>query len=321
MSRRPPTRGMSPAGAALRGALVAVAVLGACGASQEPGAAAQPSAPAPVPPPRQEPAAAAQPPLASAAVGGVQYRGRLTQGGWLRGMAPAGTRAVTLGGSALTLAGDGSFFAAFDRDAPASTTLAVTAADGFSLSMPLAITPRAWRIESINVAKRPGKLPDAEFKARRAAELARIGAARRLGSSSPGWRQSMIWPASGRISGEFGAQRIYRGEPGAYHAGIDLAARAGAEIRAPADGVVTLAAREAPFTLEGHLLILDHGMGLTSAFLHCSDLVVQEGDTVQQGQVIGHVGKTGRATGPHLHWALTWQGRRLDPRLFAAPER
>ena len=318
MTRSYPMAAMSPAGAALRGAFAAGAVLGACGASQGPALSAPPvavasSAPVTVPAPSPEPT--------STAVGGVQYRGKLTQGGWLRGTAPKGTRAVTLGGTPLQLADDGTFFAAFDRDAPASVDLAVTSQDGFALSMPLAIAPRAWRIERINVAKRPGKLPDAEFKARRAGELARIGAARRQGNSAAGWRQGMIWPAAGRISGEFGAQRIYRGEPGAYHSGIDLAAPKGAEIRAPADGVVTLAASEVPFTLEGHLLILDHGMGLTSAFLHCSDLVVHAGDTVRQGELIGHVGMTGRATGPHLHWALTWQGKRLDPRLFAAPER
>lgn len=309
MKRRHPMAAMSPAGAALRGAFAAVAVLGACGASQGPALSAPPVA---VASPVQVTVPARAPEPASTAAGGVQYRGKLTQGGWLRGTAPKGTRAVTLGGTPLQLADDGTFFAAFDRDAPASVDLAVTSQDGFSLSMPLAIAPRAWRIERINVAKRPGKLPDAEFKARRAGELARIGAAR---------RQGMIWPATGRISGEFGAQRIYRGEPGAYHSGIDLAAPKGAEIRAPADGVVTLAASEAPLTLEGHLLILDHGMGLTSAFLHCSDLVVHAGDAVRQGELIGHVGMTGRATGLHLHWALTWQGKRLDPRLFAPPER
>lgn len=296
-------------GAAMRGALSAIAVLIACGASQGPGKAA---------PPARLPAQAAPEPM-TVAVGGVQFRGKLTQGGWIRGIAPAGTKSVALGGTLLPLASDGAFFAAFDRDAPASLALTVTAADGFSLSTELAVAPRSWRIEAVNVAKRPGALPDAEFRIRRAAELGRIGAARAQGSASDGWRQTMIWPAKGRISGEFGSQRIYRGEPGAYHAGIDLAAPRGAEIRAPADGVVTLAATDAPFTLEGHLLILDHGMGFTSAFLHCSDLVVHEGDTVAQGQLIGHVGMSGRATGPHLHWALTWQGRRLDPRLFASP--
>jgi murein DD-endopeptidase MepM/ murein hydrolase activator NlpD len=81
-------------------------------------------------------------------------------------------------------------------------------------------------------------------------------------------------------------------------------------------------AAPAPFTLEGRLLMLDHGMGLGSAFLHCSTHLVREGDTVAQGQPIGTVGMTGRATGPHLHWALAWQVgdrlRRLDPLLFLA---
>lgn len=316
-------RGTFPAAAAfLRGAFSAVAVLGACGASQGP--AATPPLPSSLPSPAQTARPAPPAPVeaeVTALGGGVQYRGRLTQGGWIRGIAPKDTRSVTLGGTDLPLAADGSFFAAFDRDAPATLVLAVTAANGFSLTTDLAIAPRSWRIEAVNVAKRPGTLPDAEFKARRAGELARIGAARTRASASNGWRETMVWPAAGRISGEFGVQRIYRGEPGAYHAGIDLAAPEGAEIRAPAAGVVTLAAGDVPFTLEGHLLILDHGMGLTAAFLHCSDLVVQEGDRVNQGQLLGHVGKTGRATGPHLHWALTWKGRRLDPRLFAAPPR
>lgn len=312
--------GLSPAGAALRGAFCAVAVLGCCGASQGP-ATAPPPAPPPASPATQTARISAPAEPATNTVGGLQYRGKLTQGGWLRGTAPAGTRAVTLGGTALPLSADGTFFAAFDRDAPASLVLAATAADGFAISTELSVSPRKWRIESVNVAKRPGALPDAEFKARRSTELARIGAARAMGSDATGWRQTMVWPAAGRISGEFGAQRIYRGEPGAYHSGVDLAAPKGADILAPADGTVTLAASDAPFTLEGHLLILDHGMGLASAFLHCSDLVVREGDTVKQGQLLGHVGMSGRATGPHLHWALTWRGRRLDPRLFAEPSR
>jgi murein DD-endopeptidase MepM/ murein hydrolase activator NlpD len=302
--------------AAARMMLASGIVLGVGGASKGPVPPTKPLVATPVPAPAPAPAPA--PP----AVGGIKYTGRLTQGGWLRGTAPAGTRSVTLNGVPLVLAADGGFFAAFDRDAPAAASLAATAADGFSLAVPLAIAPRKWRIESINVAKRPGKMPDAAYKARRAVELARIGAARAIGSAAQGsavggWRQAMIWPADGRIAGLFGAQRIYRGEPGAYHGGLDLAAPAGAPIRAPADGVVVLAAAAEVFTLEGHLLIVDHGMGLTSAFLHCSDLVVREGDSVVQGQLLGHVGMTGRATGPHLHWALTWQGKRLDPQLFA----
>ena len=84
---------------------------------------------------------------------------------------------------------------------------------------------------------------------------------------------------------------------------------------APADGVVVLAAQTS-FSLEGRLLIIDHGMGLNSAFLHCSALDVKVGDVVKQGQQIGRIGATGRATGPHLHWSIKWGKAKLDPLLF-----
>ena len=119
----------------------------------------------------------------------------------------------------------------------------------------------------------------------------------------------------------FGSQRIYNGTPGSYHSGTDIATGAsGTPFAAPADGVVILAA-DSPFTLEGNLLMLDHGMGLNSAFLHCSQILVKEGDRVKQGQVIGRIGATGRATGPHLHWSIKWRDSRLDPILFTGPMR
>lgn len=150
-------------------------------------------------------------------------------------------------------------------------------------------------------------------------ELERIDAARGIVTSAQGWRQRFIWPAKGRISGRFGSQRVYRGEPGSYHSGIDITTgRSSTPFVAPADGVVILAAKQ-PFTLEGHLLMLDHGMGLNSAFLHCAQILVGEGDRVKQGQLIGTIGMSGRATGPHLHWSLKWHSARLDPLLFTGP--
>jgi murein DD-endopeptidase MepM/ murein hydrolase activator NlpD len=191
-------------------------------------------------------------------------------------------------------------------------------ADGRAVETPVVVAPRAWDIERVDVARTQGKT-DVEFLAIRKPELARIAAARSGRSRSEGWKQAFIWPAKGRISGRFGSQRIYRGgEAGSYHSGIDIAPGAGAPIVAPADGVVVLAA-EQPFSLEGHLLIVDHGAGLNSAFLHCATLAVKVGDVVRQGQTIATVGMTGRATGPHLHWSLMWRGARLDPLLFAGP--
>jgi murein DD-endopeptidase MepM/ murein hydrolase activator NlpD len=84
---------------------------------------------------------------------------------------------------------------------------------------------------------------------------------------------------------------------------------------------VVILAAGAPFTLEGKLLMIDHGAGLNSAFLHASELLVREGDAVRRGQAIGRIGMTGRATGPHLHWSLKWREARLDPLLFAGPMR
>jgi murein DD-endopeptidase MepM/ murein hydrolase activator NlpD len=245
------------------------------------------------------------------------FAGQLTQGGWIRGQAPGGTRSAALDGVPLALDPQGRFFAAFDRDAAPTATLAAQLADGREVRSPVAVSPRDWQIERVNIARAPGG-PTAAFMALRRPELARIAAARAADRSSAGWQQNFIWPAEGRISGRFGSQRIYRGEPGAYHSGLDIAPGAGAAYVAPADGVVVLAATS-PFTLEGNLLIIDHGMGLNSAFLHSQRLVVTEGQTVKQGQLLGYVGSTGRATGPHLHWSIKWRDARLDPLLFVPP--
>ena len=185
----------------------------------------------------------------------------------------------------------------------------------------LAVAPRAWRIERVDAPLRAGRT-SAEFDALRPAELARIAAARDVVTGATGWREAFRWPATGRISGLFGAQRVYRGVPGSFHSGVDVALPTGAPVAAPASGVVVLAADPArPFTLEGNLLIIDHGGGLSSAFLHLSRIDVAQGERVAAGQVVGRVGATGRATGPHLHWGMKWRNARLDPLLVAGPMR
>jgi murein DD-endopeptidase MepM/ murein hydrolase activator NlpD len=279
------------------------------------GSCAAPATERPAVPSVNPATAALEPPSAA-----FTYAGETTQGGWIRGQAPPGTVSARLDETPLVLDAEGRFFAAFDRDAGPSATLSARLADGRVVETRVAIAPRAWDIERVDVARTQGKT-DEEFLAIRKPELARIAAARAVDSPSEGWKQAFIWPARGRISGRFGSQRIYKGgEAGSYHSGIDIAPGAGAQIVAPADGVVVLAAEE-PFSLEGHLLIVDHGAGLNSAFLHCDTLAVKVGDVVRQGQPIATVGMTGRATGPHLHWSLTWRGARLDPLLFAGPMR
>jgi hypothetical protein len=244
-------------------------------------------------------------------------RAELTQGGWLKGTVTRGIAALTLDGKPVPVAPDGRFFVGFDRDAGPRATLNGRMPDGRGETAVLPIAPRPWEIEHVDIAQRP-TIPSEEFQRIRAAELARIATARAKETGAQGWRQDFVWPAKGRISGRFGSQRIYRGTPGSYHSGIDIAPGAGTPFVAPADGVVILAATS-PFTLEGKLLMIDHGAGLNSAFLHCSELLVREDETVRQGQVIGRVGATGRATGPHLHWSLKWREARLDPILFTGP--
>lgn len=247
--------------------------------------------------------------------------GELTQGGFLRGQAPPGTVSLQFNGAELPLASDGSFLIAFDRDAAASAQLVARTQNGAEVKRELAVSRRDWRIEHVGVGPRPGALPSETFRIRREGELAQINAARALDIDSQGWRQQFIWPVRGRLSGLFGSQRIYRGTPGSFHSGADVATGgSGTPFVAPADGVVILAA-QSPFTLEGNLLMIAHGMGLNSAFLHCSQLLVREGERVRQGQVIGRIGMTGRATGPHLHWSIKWRNARLDPLLFAGPMR
>lgn len=243
--------------------------------------------------------------------------GDARQGGVMRGTAPAGTSRLSFNGTRIPLAVDGQFLIAFDRDFPGKAVLAAERTDGMVIERFLSVSVGQWNLEYID-APYTGRATSEEFRRVRAGELARIEAARARDIYSDGWRQSFRWPVTGRISSLFGSQRIYQGKPGSYHGGVDIAARTGTPFVAPADGVVVLAAQQ-PFTLEGHLLIVDHGMGLNSAFLHCSSLAVREGDAVRQGQVLGTVGSSGRATGPHLHWGLKWRDARLDPMAMTGP--
>ena len=241
------------------------------------------------------------------------------QGTIALGTLPEGTTRLVKDGADVAIADDGRFIIGFGRDHPPTAVMVAFRGDAPPVSARIVVAPRAWKIEKLSTVPRFSQ-PEAEFQARRPGELAQIAAARRINARSDGWRQAFMWPARGRISGVFGSQRNYRGEPGAPHSGVDVAGGAGAVVTAPADGVVILAAT-APFTLEGNLLMIDHGMGLNSAFLHLSRIQVKVGDVVRQGQPVGAIGMTGRANGPHLHWGMKWNDERVDPATLAGAMR
>lgn len=250
---------------------------------------------------------------------GFALAGTAVQGGLVFGTAPDGTTALALDGVPVALAPGGRFMLGFGRDAPPAATLTATLGTSETVTEVIAVTPRQFRIQSLpNVAPRP--VPDAEFEARRPAELAEIKAARSGVTLANGWTQAFIWPARGPITGVYGSQRIYAGVPGSTHSGLDIAAPPGALIVAPAAGVVRLAG--GPFTLEGNLVMLDHGYGLVSSFLHLSRIDVKTGQVLAQGDPIGRVGATGRASGPHLHWGMSWgaEAVRVDPQLLLPPQ-
>ena len=248
---------------------------------------------------------------------GFTFQGAFQQGGLVFGTAPEGTVSLFFDGQPLRMAEGRRFLLGFGRDHGPDAVIEARSVDGTVQRQPIAIAARAWDIQSLPTLAR-GTTPTPEFLKRRAAEVAQINAARTIESDSQGWRQAFVWPVIGRISGVFGSQRIYAGEPGAPHSGVDVARPTGTPVVAPADGVVILAAA-APFSLEGNLLMIDHGMGLNSAFLHLSRIDVKVGDHVARGQRVGAIGATGRATGPHLHWSMKWQDERIDPARLAGP--
>ncbi|MGN6818605.1 MAG: peptidoglycan DD-metalloendopeptidase family protein [Sphingomonas sp.] len=256
--------------------------------------------------------------MSTAPLGDFSFSGTMSQGGLVIGTAPAADARVRLDGDEVPVAPDGRFVIAFDRDAGPVATVTATLDDGRIVSRTLTISPRQWNISRLStLPKYPVPMP--EFEKIRPGEIEQINAARRQDTGSAGWRQAFRWPATGRISTLFGSQRIYRnGEAGSYHSGTDIAVPQGTPVLAPADGVVILAS-DHPFLLEGNLLMIDHGMGLNSALMHLSRIVVTPGQAVKRGQIVAYSGATGRVTGAHLHWSLRWRNAKIDPLLVAGP--
>ncbi len=243
------------------------------------------------------------------------------QGELVRGALPPGSRALTLDDAPVTLTADGHYMLGIDRDASGDHRLAWVTPDGRSASRPLRISAGTWDIDRLParlVNQNPNAAPNPFWEKLRKAETDAIKAARAETTPWPFWQAQFQWPAVGRISGVFGSQRIYGERAAAYHAGLDIAAPHGTRVTAPIAGIVRLAS-DGPFSLEGNIIILDHGQGLHSVFLHLSRIMVKPGEIVAQGQELGRIGTTGRSTGPHLHWGMTWHGVKVDPLPLLPP--
>lgn len=254
-------------------------------------------------------------PAFAQATDGLSLSGRLVQGGfamgrtWPRAM-------VFVDGEALTTASSaGLFVIGFDRDAPASVQIEVRDR-GRTARRILSVASGTFPSTRIN------GLPSSTVTPTDPALLARIqeevaikteGFASRTDGDD--FQSGFAWPLNAyRVTSQWGAQRVLNGTPARPHYGIDLAAPAGTPIRAPAGGLVTFARSGMHF--EGGMTLIDHGQGLITAYLHQSRIEVMAGNRVRRGDVIGRIGATGRATGPHLCWRMKWRDRNCDPSLM-----
>ncbi|MDO6620681.1 MULTISPECIES: M23 family metallopeptidase [unclassified Shewanella] len=245
-----------------------------------------------------------------ASYGSINLQGKLEQGALVRGTVPAGS-AVKLNGEVVKVTPKGQFAIGFEREAKTEQLLEVTYPDGLTQLKPLTIASREYKIDRLTGISKKIMQPDPVAQARAAKDSKQTRAARNVFSEQDAFMQAFIWPVTGRISGVYGSQRVYNGKPGNPHYGVDVARPTGTVVVSPADGVITLSVPDMFYS--GGTLIIDHGYGINSTFLHLSKLYAKEGDVVTQGQPLAEIGATGRVTGPHLDWRLNWFQKRLDP--------
>ena len=249
----------------------------------------------------------------------VQLQGSLTQGGLIWGTVSPGS-VVRLNGETLDVLEGGTMIAGFGRDAAATAEL-VLEKGADVCRQTLSIMPRKYAVQRVQGVPQKTVTPPPEQLMRIRQERTLVEAAKAQRLQRPDLLQGALagfqWPTVGPISGVYGSQRYYNGAAGNPHYGVDVAVPTGTLVVAPAAGVVTLA--EPDLFYSGGTVILGHGFELSSAFLHMSKVLVEVGQEVSPGDVIGEVGATGRATGPHLDWRMNWRSHRIDPQLLAPP--
>lgn len=246
----------------------------------------------------------------------LRLHGDAVQGGMLMGRtSPQAT--VALGDREVSVGEEGRFVIGFGRGAPATARLRVTWPDGHVESREILVDQRDYEIQRIDGLPSNEVTLDEETLRRVRREGAQIAEARQPDSPMTAFDEQWLWPVEGIITGIYGSQRILNGKPRSPHSGVDIAAPKGTPVVAPVAGVVRLA--EPDLFFSGGTVILDHGHGISSTYVHLIDIRVEPGDRVSRGEIIGDVGATGRATGPNLHWGVNWFAVDLDPALLVPP--
>lgn len=252
----------------------------------------------------------------TAFAGTLSLNGPLIQGGLVIGQTEPGAKA-SMDGKPVRVDAAGVFLIGFGRDAAAQARLLIEHADGSRIEKELKVAARAYPVQRIDGLPERQVTPPPADMSRIQDDSLRIAEVRRLDSDRRGFASGFMWPVEGLVSGVFGSQRILNGKPRRPHNGVDVVAPKGAPVVACADGVVALVHQDMFFT--GRTVLIDHGHGLMSAYAHLDDIRVKAGERVAKGARIGSVGRTGRVTGPHLHWGVSLFGTHLDPALLVGP--
>lgn len=242
----------------------------------------------------------------------LHFQGSFEQGGLLLGKVPLGY-SVSYQGDTLKLSAQGDFLLGFGRDAPATVELTVLDHQSKPHTEILTVAQRVYATQRIEGVPQETVTPSAANLERIRNDAWLVRAARSQVTEHTDFLEGFIEPLSGPITGVYGSQRVYNGIPKNPHYGVDYAAPMGTTVQAPAAGLVKLAHNDLFYS--GGTLIIDHGHGLSSTFLHLSELLVSQGQRVNRGEPIAKVGATGRATGPHLDWRMNWRKERIDPQL------
>ncbi len=246
-----------------------------------------------------------------------RLKGRFVQSGYAVGQTAPGGELWVDGVSRGPVDRSGAFYVGFDRDAAASSTIEIRR-NGANEQTVVTVAPTTYDIQRVDGLPQDTVTPTApELLERIKREVALKNEAFASRLDADWFRGGFHWPLEHFVvSGHFGNQRILNGTPASPHMGFDMAAPTGTPIHAPQKGLIVLS--ETDLFYEGGLLLIDHGQGLISMYLHQSKVIARKGDTVEPGQVIGEVGARGRATGPHLCWRLKWTDRHMDPSLMVA---
>ena len=243
----------------------------------------------------------------------LELTGQKTQGSLLRGKVEPGT-SVWLNEESVKVSAEGFFAIGFGRDAKLQHEISYQLPGKEIQYQAVFLDEREYKVQKIDGLPQKMVTPPKEVLTRIREDNRQVAQARALNDDRTDFMQDFIWPAEGPISGVYGSQRVLNGEPKRPHFGVDVAAPTGTPVYAPVNGIVTLWVPDMYYS--GGTMIIDHGHGVSSTFLHLSKGHVEQGEQVIQGQLVGEIGATGRVTGAHLDWRMNWHKERIDPALL-----